>query len=112
MSELFPWSPPSWIPIQAWEAFVAMRKGKGARNKWTDLARDRAIQKLEAMHQRGVDIAEVLLTCAEFGWVGVEWGEEELARRGTRAVALSRRDGAEQPSRQMRALQALQGAKR
>ena len=112
MNELFPWSPPAWVPIQAWEAFVSMRKSKGARNKWTPLARDRAIQKLDDMRQRQVDIAEVLLTCAEFGWVGVEWGEDEVAKRSARAVSLSRRDGAEPPSRQMRALQSLSGGKR
>lgn len=112
MSDLFPWTLPSWLPAEAWQAFVTMRKAKGARNKWTNLARDRAIQRLDAMHQLGTDIAEVLLICAEFGWVGVEWGADELARRGTRAVALSRREGSGPPSRQMLALRALQGAKR
>lgn len=106
---LFEWEPPAWIPLDAWNEFVKMRKSKGARNKWTDLARDRAIEKLDAMRQKGVDLKEVLLTCAEFGWVGVEWGEAELGRR----VAHSRREGmAGAPSRQFQALQALQGAKR
>lgn len=84
MSEqLFKWVPPPCIPTDAWEAFVAMRKKKGSRAPWSDVARDRAIAKLVDMHRRGIDINEVLLTCVEFGWSGVEWGENELARRPT-----------------------------
>lgn len=81
MAELFLWTLPNWIPAEPWQHFVAMRLKKKSRNPWTDLARDRAIEKLAKMRDRGVDIAEVLLTCAEFGWVGVEWGEEHLAKR-------------------------------
>lgn len=108
MATLFEWEPPAWVPAAAWDAFVAMRKKKGSRAPWTDVARDRCISKLDDMRQRGVDISEVLLTCVEMGWSGVEWGEAELARKP--ALSLSRRD--EQPSRQMRALQSLSGGRR
>lgn len=108
MSELFPWSPPAWVPTEAWDAFVAMRKKKGSRAPWTDVARDRCIAKLDDMRKRGVDISEVLLTCVEMGWSGVEWGEAELARKPV--LAHSRRD--EQPSRQMRALESLSRGRR
>lgn len=107
MSELFKLEPPPWIPIREWEAFVEMRKRKGKRNDWTELSRDRAIKLLDDMRQRGVDIAEVLLICADFGWVGVEWGEREISKRSAHH---SQRGDA--PSKQLRALQSLQGAKR
>lgn len=103
MSQLFEWSPPSWIPDQPWQHFVEMRQKKKARNPWTDLARDRAVAKLDEMRRRGVDIAEVLLTCAEFGWVGVEWGEAEVAKRARRSGHVE--------SAHLRALRTLQEAK-
>lgn len=111
MSQLFEWSPPQWMPAEAWQAFVSMRKLKGKRNPWTDLSRDRAVRDLDAMRQRGIDIAEVLLICAEFGWVGVQWGENELAKR-TAAMAQSRRGDGRPMSRQAQALAQMEGMKR
>ena len=75
MNQLFEWAPPAFIPPEPWAAFVAMRNRGGRKKDWTDVARDRAVKKLQGMHERGTDLSEVLMTCAEFGWVGVEWGE-------------------------------------
>lgn len=111
MTQLFEWTPPPWMPAQAWQAFVAMRLAKGKRNPWSELARDRAVKDLDAMRQRGIDIAEVLLICAEFGWVGVQWGENELAKR-TSSMAQSRRGGGQPMSRQAQALAKMEGMKR
>lgn len=108
-SPLIEWAPPAPIPQDAWDAFVQMRKSKGKRNAWSELARDRAVMKLMDMAKRGVDIREVLLTCAEFGWVGVEWGEAHVARQG---VAASPREGQAAASRTGAGLAALQGLKR
>ncbi|CAB4159347.1 hypothetical protein UFOVP707_83 [uncultured Caudovirales phage] len=109
MNSLIEWAPPHPIPQDAWDAFVAMRKSKGKRNTWSELARDRAVAKLLDMAKRGVDVREVLLTCAEFGWVGVEWGEAHVARQ---AVATSPREGQAPTSRAGAGLAALQGMKR
>lgn len=124
MSELFEWEPPAFIDREAWAAFVAMRQSKPVAKKYpfTDLARNRAVEKLADMHRRGIDTREVLLTCAEFCWAGVEWGENhvvEQAQRRERAVQVAMRqrppvlnDGPLVPtSRQGQALLALQGMK-
>lgn len=92
MTTLFAWTPPPFIPSDAWSAFVAMRCRGGRKKDWTELARDRAVKKLAAMRERGVDLAEVLLTCAEFGWVGVEWGEAHILKQAREVVLHSRRD--------------------
>lgn len=111
MSELFKWEPPAWVPVTAWDCFVAMRKlkARGNKNPWTDLARDRAIDALADMHKRGVDIAEVLLICAEYGWVGVQWGERELVKR---SPMLHSQRANLAPSRQAQALHDLERMKR
>ncbi len=117
MNQLFEWTPPSFIPAEPWAAFVAMRNRGGRKKDWTERARDRAVSKLKAMHERGVDIGEVLLTCEEFGWVGVEWGEDHVLKQAVR-MAHSRREmtSANQPftptSKQGNALAALQRMKR
>ena len=91
MNQLFEWAPPAFIPPEPWAAFVAMRTRGGRKKDWTERARDRAVSKLKAMHERGIDIGEVLLTCEEFGWVGVEWGEDHVIKQASR-IAHSRRE--------------------
>lgn len=117
MNQLFEWAPPAFIPPEPWAAFVAMRTRGGRKKDWTDVARDRAVKKLQGMHERGTDLSEVLMTCAEFGWVGVEWGEDHVIKQASR-IAHSRREltAANQPyvpnSKQGAAIAALERMKR
>lgn len=94
MAELFPWEPPSWVPINAWNAYVDNRLHiqkvkKTAR--WTDLARDRAIKHLDDLRKEGLDIEEVLLTAAEHGWQDVLNAADHVRKHAARGLLHSRR---------------------
>lgn len=94
MSELFEWFPPSFIPIDAWNAFVENRHHIAKVKKvcrWTDVARDRAVIKLTRLHQEGVDVREVLLTAAEFGWQDVDNAADHVRKSASR-IAHSKRE--------------------
>ena len=56
---------------EAWAAFVDMRKAKGKRAPFTDLARKRILFELRRMQADGQDIDEVLWTSVTNGWSGV-----------------------------------------
>lgn len=114
MSELFQWEPPSFIPRDAWDAFVEMRKAKGSRAPWTKGARDIAVRNLKAMDDQGEPIGDVLWKCVEHGWSGVEWGLREVKRSTSMVAPEVMRRPIQQvaPSRTMQGLMALQGGKR
>ena len=65
------WSPPHWIPLESWLAFVAMRKAKGRRAPFTDAARDGVVAALEILRSCGHDIGDVLQASVVNGWSGV-----------------------------------------
>lgn len=112
MSELFPWEPPAFIPRDAWDAFVEMRKAKGSRAPWTKGARDRAVHLLKQMDDLGDPVGDVLWKCVEHGWSGVDWGLNEVRKSAIAAApVMSRRDNIA-PSKTMQGLMALQGGKR
>lgn len=62
---------PDWIPVEQWQAFVAMRKAKGSRTPFTDAARDGIVQDLEKMRVAGHDVADALRRSVINGWSGV-----------------------------------------
>jgi len=56
---------------EAWAAFVDMRKAKGKRAPFTDLARKRILFELRRMQADGQDADEILWTSVTNGWSGV-----------------------------------------
>ena len=44
---------PDWIPVEPWEAFIAMRKAKGKRAPFTDAARDGVVAELAKLMSAG-----------------------------------------------------------
>lgn len=65
------WSPPAWMPIPQWQAFVAMRKAKGKRAPFTEAARDGIVAALAKLRSTGHDVAGVLQESVNNGWSGV-----------------------------------------
>lgn len=57
---------PDWIPVDAWNGWLEMRKK--LKKPLTDRAAQRAINKLASMMQMGQDIAEVLDRSTMNGW--------------------------------------------
>lgn len=97
-SDITPYSPPlpDWIPIEAWEGWLEMRKQR--KKPFTERAMVRAINKLDAMRQIGQDIAEVLDRSTMNGWTdlyeikeqtnGNRYGDSSTDRRSSLARAI------------------------
>jgi uncharacterized protein YdaU (DUF1376 family) len=66
-----PWAPPAWMPVEAWTAFVSMRKAKGKRAPFTDAARDGIVLALDKLRAAGHDPGAVLQESVVNGWSGV-----------------------------------------
>ena len=60
---------PLWMPIDAWQGWVEMRKQR--KRPLTDRAKTRAINKLEALHTAGHDIGELLDRSTINGWLDI-----------------------------------------
>lgn len=60
---------PDWLPIDAWQGWVEMRKQR--KRPLTDRATNRAINKLEALHTAGHDIGELLDRSTINGWLDI-----------------------------------------
>jgi uncharacterized protein YdaU (DUF1376 family) len=60
---------PLWMPIDAWQGWVEMRKQR--KRPLTDRAKTRAINKLKALHTAGHDIAELLDRSTINGWLDI-----------------------------------------
>ena len=72
--------PPDWMPIDAWDGWLEMRKAR--KKPLTERAMARAINKLDAMRQAGQDIAEVLDRSTINGWTDVyEIKEQKNGKR-------------------------------
>lgn len=72
--------PPDWMPIDAWDGWLEMRKAR--KKPLTERAMARAINKLDAMRQAGQDIAEVLDRSTLNGWTDVyEIKEQKNGKR-------------------------------
>jgi uncharacterized protein YdaU (DUF1376 family) len=62
---------PAWIPVDAWDAFIAMRKAKGKRAPFTDAARNGIIAELGKLHSDGHNLRDALNESVINGWSGV-----------------------------------------
>lgn len=60
---------PDWLPLEAWQGFLEMRKGKGA--KPTPRATGLLIAKLERLRASGHDPGAVLDQSTENNWTGI-----------------------------------------
>jgi hypothetical protein len=60
---------PLWLPIEAWQGWVEMRKQR--KRPLTDRAKARALNKLEALHSAGHDINELLDRSTINGWLDI-----------------------------------------
>ena len=60
---------PVWLPIEAWQGWVEMRKQR--KRPLTDRAKSRAFTKLEALHLAGHDINELLDRSTINGWLDI-----------------------------------------
>lgn len=60
---------PLWLPIEAWQGWVEMRKQR--KRPLTDRAKARALFKLEALHLAGHDINELLDRSTINGWLDI-----------------------------------------
>ena len=60
---------PTWLPIDAWQGWVEMRKQR--KRPLTDRAKAMAYKKLEALHLAGHDINELLDRSTINGWLDI-----------------------------------------
>ena len=70
---------PLWLPIEAWQGWVEMRKQR--KRPLTDRAKTRALTKLEALHLAGHDINELLDRSTINGWLDI-YEPKETKRAG------------------------------
>jgi uncharacterized protein YdaU (DUF1376 family) len=70
---------PLWLPIDAWQGWVEMRKQR--KRPLTDRAKARALTKLEALHSAGHDINELLDRSTINGWLDIY--EPKESKNGT-----------------------------
>jgi len=66
---------PLWLPIDAWQGWVEMRKQR--KRPLTDRAKARALTKLEALHSAGHDINELLDRSTINGWLDIYEPKEQ-----------------------------------
>ena len=66
---------PPWLPIDAWQGWVEMRKQ--CKRPLTDRAKARALTKLEALHSAGHDINELLDRSTINGWLDIYEPKEQ-----------------------------------
>jgi hypothetical protein len=60
---------PDWLPLDAWNGWVAMRKQR--KRPLTDRATARAINKLDAIRNKGHDIEDLLDRSTINGWLDI-----------------------------------------
>lgn len=73
---------PDWLPMDAWNGWVEMRKKR--KRPLTDRAIARAINKLDAIRAKGHDIAELLDRSTMNGWLDI-YEPKESNRAGNSA---------------------------
>lgn len=74
-------APPEWLPLDAWVAFVDMRKAMGSRGKLTMNAAQLIIKKLEELKNQGHDPRLVLEQSVINNWRGVFPVKQQLSGR-------------------------------
>lgn len=78
-----------WLPLDAWNGWIDMRKK--LKKPPTDRAIELALAKLEAMHQKGQDITEVLNRSTMNGWTDLYEIKETNNGKNTRTGGTDRR---------------------
>lgn len=71
---------PDWMPLEAWNGFVAMRRA--SRKPFTPHAAELIVKKLAAFRDRGLDVAEALNQSTMSGWTGIFEPKNAAAARG------------------------------
>lgn len=72
---------PSWVPVEAWTAFVEMRKAMGQRGKLTQRAAQLIINELDKLKKEGHDPRLVLEQSVMNNWKGVFPVKQQFAGR-------------------------------
>ncbi len=62
---------PDWMPKEAWEAYLLMRKGMGKKYVATEYAQTLLIKKLDKWRSEGQDIEEIINKSIEFSYTGL-----------------------------------------
>lgn len=74
--------PPSWIPRDAWDGYVAMRQQKKGAAIRTLRTYQLCIRKLEQFKQEGHDLEAILDRSTEMCWTGLFAPERPLVMKG------------------------------
>lgn len=62
---------PDWLPKDAWDAYIAMRKSMGKKYVATEYAQKLLIKKLEGWRNEGQDVEEIINQSIERSWTGL-----------------------------------------
>lgn len=71
-----------WLPKEAWEAYLDMRKKKGKQYKATEYAQKLLINKLSSWRLEGHDIEAIINQSIERSWTGLFPVKQDLMRIG------------------------------
>lgn len=95
-------SAPDWLPVTAWDAYIAMRKQMGKKHVATEHAQTLLIKKLDAMRKEGQDIEAVINESIMRSWTGLFpikiivknwWESDEGALQKGREMSMAPRVG-------------------
>lgn len=62
---------PDWIPLEAWEEYLSMRKKMGKKHAATDYAQKLLIKRLDEFRNQGMSVQGILEQSIMRSWVGV-----------------------------------------
>lgn len=79
--------PPNWLPVDAWQAFAEMRNAI-PNAPFTRFARDKIVEKLRGLKDRGEDLEEILTNCAVRGYRDVYDPKKVAARQPKRGSGM------------------------
>ena len=79
--KVVPDSLPEWMPIEAWNGYVEMRKA--IKKPMTDNAKKLAISKLQGFHEKGFDIKGILEKSTFHNWQGLYGHDDDGGRHGS-----------------------------
>lgn len=62
---------PDWLPQEAWDAYILMRKQMGKKHVATEYAQKLLIKKLDGMRLEGQNVEAVINESIMRGWTGL-----------------------------------------
>lgn len=62
---------PEWVPVEEWEAYLAMRKQMGKKHQATEYAKKLLVKRLDEFRTQGMDVKKILEQSIMRSWVGV-----------------------------------------